>query len=211
MHHADSGLYYLQSRYYDPKLGRFLNADALVSTKQSVLGCNQFSYCLNNPVIYRDPHGMAPIFAPFHVYNGEYSADYEIVDLTEKLTSFMRFNADKLQEYYYTNGFAATALYFYQNVTDGGSLDIKLQEEWKFDSGKVYLFNGNRLRMDDPGNINFGYVGAVIFPLDILCLGAGLNQIKNWGFEFGDFSTFFDDPRDNQMIKYGYALYWGDK
>ena len=51
-------LYYLQSRYYDPEVGRFLNADALVSTGQGVLGNNMFSYCQNNPSNYSDPAGM---------------------------------------------------------------------------------------------------------------------------------------------------------
>ena len=51
------GLYYLQSRYYNPTMGRFLNADALVSTGQGVLGNNMFAYCRNNPVSYCDPTG----------------------------------------------------------------------------------------------------------------------------------------------------------
>ena len=50
-------LYYLQSRYYDPEVGRFLNADALVSTGQGTLGNNMFAYCLNNPVIRKDSSG----------------------------------------------------------------------------------------------------------------------------------------------------------
>ena len=45
------GLYYLQSRYYDPELCRFLNADAFISTGQGELGNNMFAYCLNNPII----------------------------------------------------------------------------------------------------------------------------------------------------------------
>ena len=53
------GLYYLQSRYYNPKVGRFLNADALVSTGQGVLGNNMFAYCSNNPVNYVDFTGAA--------------------------------------------------------------------------------------------------------------------------------------------------------
>ena len=44
------GLYYLQSRYYDPKIGRFINADALASTGQKFMGNNMLAYCLNNPV-----------------------------------------------------------------------------------------------------------------------------------------------------------------
>jgi len=54
----ESGLYYLQSRYYDPVVGRFLNADALFSTGQGILGNNMFAYCLNNPVDGYDEFGL---------------------------------------------------------------------------------------------------------------------------------------------------------
>jgi len=52
-----TNLYYLQSRYYDPELGRFINADGLISTGQGIIGNNIFAYCGNNPVIYRDTAG----------------------------------------------------------------------------------------------------------------------------------------------------------
>ena len=55
----ESGLYYLQSRYYDPNLGRFINADGLISTGQGLLGNNMFAYCGNNPVMRIDPSGMS--------------------------------------------------------------------------------------------------------------------------------------------------------
>ena len=54
---TDTQLYYLQSRYYDPELGRFINADAFASTGQGFLGFNIFAYCLNNPVMCSDPSG----------------------------------------------------------------------------------------------------------------------------------------------------------
>ena len=50
-------MYYLQSRYYDPVIGRFINADAYVSTGQGILGNNMFAYCCNNPVNGCDPCG----------------------------------------------------------------------------------------------------------------------------------------------------------
>lgn len=50
-------LYYLQSRYYDPEIGRFINADNYPSTGQGLLGNNMFAYCNNNPVILSDPLG----------------------------------------------------------------------------------------------------------------------------------------------------------
>lgn len=57
----ESGLYYLQSRYYDPSIGRFINADSFASTGQDFLGYNMFAYCLNNPVMGTDPTGEITI------------------------------------------------------------------------------------------------------------------------------------------------------
>lgn len=57
----ETGLYYLQSRYYDPELGRFLNADVFSATGQGFVGNNMFAYCLNNPIIYKDDCGFAAI------------------------------------------------------------------------------------------------------------------------------------------------------
>ena len=53
----DTGLYYLQSRYYNPEWGRFINADGYTSTGQGILGNNMFAYCNNNPVVLSDPTG----------------------------------------------------------------------------------------------------------------------------------------------------------
>ena len=51
---SETELYYLNSRYYDPETGRFINADGYVSTGQGVLGNNMFAYCGNNPVVRVD-------------------------------------------------------------------------------------------------------------------------------------------------------------
>ena len=55
----DTGLYYLQSRYYNPEIGRFLNADdlAFLGANGTVLGYNLFAYCENNPIMGYDPSG----------------------------------------------------------------------------------------------------------------------------------------------------------
>ncbi len=60
---TDTGFYYLQSRYYDPEICRFINADGLASTGQGFLGYNMFAYCNNNPVNYNDPTGYALTFS----------------------------------------------------------------------------------------------------------------------------------------------------
>jgi RHS repeat-associated protein len=54
----ESGLYYLQSRYYNPVWGRFINADVLLKSNGSTLGENMYAYCLNNPVNGTDSHGL---------------------------------------------------------------------------------------------------------------------------------------------------------
>ena len=54
----ETQLYYLQSRYYNPEVGRFLNADGLISTGQGFVGNNMFAYCGNNPIMFIDPTGM---------------------------------------------------------------------------------------------------------------------------------------------------------
>jgi len=59
----ETGLYYLQSRYYNPEIGRFISADVYASTGQGILGNNMFAYCNNNPVNYSDPSGHFSILA----------------------------------------------------------------------------------------------------------------------------------------------------
>jgi len=54
----ETGLYYLQSRYYNPTIGRFINADTYASTGHDIVGHNMFVYCQNNPTMYRDPNGQ---------------------------------------------------------------------------------------------------------------------------------------------------------
>ena len=54
---TETELYYLQSRYYNPDTGRFLNADAFTSTGQGFTGNNMFAYCGNNPVARKDEGG----------------------------------------------------------------------------------------------------------------------------------------------------------
>ena len=57
----ETGMYYLQSRYYNPRWGRFINADAYATTGQGFVGNNMFAYCGNNPIVHSDPSGKYSI------------------------------------------------------------------------------------------------------------------------------------------------------
>ena len=60
MYDEDTTMYYLQTRYYDPTTGRFINADdtAYVDTNSGTpLSTNMFAYCENNHINKTDPNG----------------------------------------------------------------------------------------------------------------------------------------------------------
>ena len=58
----ETGMYYLESRYYDPEIRRFISADNVVIT--SLAGTNLYMYCGNNPVNMTDPSGHFAIAVP---------------------------------------------------------------------------------------------------------------------------------------------------
>ena len=57
---TETGLYYLQSRYYNPGWGRFINADSLIDNR-GVHTQNVFAYCGNNPVNHVDSDGHSAL------------------------------------------------------------------------------------------------------------------------------------------------------
>ena len=58
----DTKLYYCQSRYYDPQLRRFINADesTVIDGSENFAQYNLFAYCFNNPVNMADYTGESP-------------------------------------------------------------------------------------------------------------------------------------------------------
>ena len=56
---SETELYYLLSRYYDPEICRFINADNQLATGSDLTGLNLFAYCGNNPVNRADPTGRS--------------------------------------------------------------------------------------------------------------------------------------------------------
>ncbi len=65
-HDADTGLTYMQARYYNPRIGRFYSNDPVdfqghLQRGNPIHGFNRYAYANNNPYKYTDPDGKAPI------------------------------------------------------------------------------------------------------------------------------------------------------
>lgn len=119
-------LYYLNSRYYKPITGRFLNADGYMGTPGEVLSHNMYTYVKNNPVMYTDPSGYVGIFASIAIgiavevglraVAGPLNSIPFLIDIAAELLAMMIINVlDKLEPLYNINGktiitIAATAI-----------------------------------------------------------------------------------------------------
>ena len=65
---VETGFYYLQSRYYDPVTGRFINSDSLIGSTGELNSHNMFAYCGNEPINRVDPAGFVWYY-PFNQYS----------------------------------------------------------------------------------------------------------------------------------------------
>ena len=63
---TETGWYYLNSRYYDPQVKRFINADGIIGANGVFTGYNMFAYCNNNPVILLDTDGLVIGYTVYH-------------------------------------------------------------------------------------------------------------------------------------------------
>lgn len=84
---GEVGLYYLGSRYYSTKLGRFINADGYASTGRGLLGNNMYAYCLNNPVNYVDSSGKCCKWIGEKISEAIYWLEDKIIDPVKEFAS----------------------------------------------------------------------------------------------------------------------------
>ncbi len=110
----DLGLYYLQSRYYDPEICRFINADSTdyLGATGTLLSYNLFAYCENDPVDWIDPSGCYKDYA-FTILPRMNDADivYKISKVIEDsgkmgleaTTKYIPFSGEKYYKYNVAN------------------------------------------------------------------------------------------------------------
>ena len=129
------------------------------------------------------------------------------IDLTDKLTEAMHANAKTLSAYREQNGWFNASAYFVSMVDTGGKWDFKSQKDWGLSENFTYKYGNKLLRYDDVGNIHYGYVGRELFEEWVLLKAAGVVQIRAQTSQWSFWNSNFDDPRDQEMIKYGSQLW----
>jgi RHS repeat-associated protein len=79
----DTGLVYIQARYYDPELGRFLSVDPVGPKPGDVFGFNRYAYAHNNPVANIDPNGREAACVSMASHCGGVANNLPVDDIAE--------------------------------------------------------------------------------------------------------------------------------
>ena len=174
---SETRLYYLQSRYYDPEVCRFINADSYTSTGQGFTGYNMFAYCGNNPVNYVDPTGALAF--PGEIHN---EVVWHIV---------YKYGYNREQRILYKNGRTGRADLI---SGDGQVWDVKRDKPKQIAAGKEQVKNyvSNIWEKNpDPDNISLS-VGGNEIEADMFTYQSGLTTYRVWYRYAGDGVIAYD-------------------
>ena len=226
---AETEFYYLQSRYYDPTICRFINADGYASTGQGFLGWNMFAYCNNAPTMYGDPNGksLRPTTVVMPDSGSIVKKDtVEVVptptrDVTDEVTTALDaavaniVQPIKWHDYLSTAGrirIGAIYLEFYNLVNHGAPWDIKIEKCWKDTIGTAFpgegvevLFEGVAMTPEALGNFTYGYLGYS-YGISLNVLFAGSEYAAGFPSEGSALENELIDQRYVEM-GYNYAKY----
>ena len=182
---SEIGMYYLQSRYYDPSIGRFINADGYITTGQGVLSYNMFAYCLNNPVMLSDPSGKKCIFDYIEeiyalmqgICNGKIlpyaSADEAALAFSNKYYSSSLYIRHEYGTYIYSITYKGITTYAYSTPVVGEPHRI-IYGPFKAPSGlEIVAFahthpNSSWFSPDDMDNSNYFNVNTYVVGPDLM-------------------------------------------
>ena len=157
----------------------------------------------NTNYSYQDIAQLNNIDNPNNIKEGDILIpNKKIPDITYRLVDLMRKRSKDVQ--------INDPFYFREKVRKYGKWDLKNTKEFSENIYKEgFVFYGQNIDFDAPGNIHYGYVGisALWSTEEFLLRRAGENQIKDgtskpeWKKDF-----YGDHPRDQKWIKYGMKL-----
>ncbi len=202
----ETGLYYLQSRYYDPEVGRFINLDdtgMAIAKIGDCLGANLYDYCDNNPIKYIDP-------------TGELSIGGKLVFVA---TSFYVAYKSSLCAQLFVSGFTGNS----KKVTNSSSfkklLNSRLQKSTAIQEYLNIAISGASRRSkksySNTYNINFYNYKNNISDVDLfLSVGGGCNitfSIKETNKKDKKGYKIYDVTLEMKNDSFDFNDYWNDK
>ena len=193
------GLYYLQSRYFDPKVGRFINADDTdyLGASGTVLGFNLYAYCENNGVNKNDTSGNATfklvaIGLQLEINIGMFSFGFELI--------FTKNNGIKSYLFKYKGGsMGAGIINSIVDIANGVTKNLKKLFSYSLSLCFMAIFSKKAFNAKTyEGPTDTAYVvtwGSI--------LGWGINT-KTFGSAYGDYRSV-GIGFTNSMIDVGYS------
>ncbi len=175
---ADTGLYYLNARYYNPQWRRFISPDNITYLDiENANGLNLYAYCLNDPINYKDPSGHLAI-TTIAIITGAIIG-FGISATSSIVTQLEEYNGDwskvnQLEVLYdgafgaINGGLAASGIGIVASAIFGGALGFVSS------IGRDFLFEEDR-NINWLGAVNSLFIGA----LAGLIAGAGANYAKD--------------------------------
>lgn len=154
-------IYYYNARWYDPMLGRFMEADTIVPSHQGTQGFDRYAYVNNNPMRYTDPtgHWFRDTNLMMHDSGGgsdrrKTAINYDVKSAISFATSEVPTGFVDTEDYYKrslglgTCGDSLCTIFVSRVITEGG----RWTPRWK-SNGQVALFEYGCPRKDN-GELN---------------------------------------------------------
>lgn len=207
----ESGLYYLNARYYDSAIARFITEDSYTGQQNDPLSLNLYTYCSNNPIIYTDPSGHREMFEG----SGQKDPNAELFknlndlyDLAIKYTKGNVTKANQLVLQYVRHDFYDGSDWNYV----AGKIDDKFINYVDKSNKTLTNFFDDRVNMTDPKTgkkIDFTHMAATLNANIYNSKGikaklVGEDNINNLAGWAGDLQTFIKDAQINTNYSNNY-------
>jgi len=202
---AESGLFYLSARHYDPATRQFVSKDPAEADGEE----SAYQYCAGDPVGEFDFAGAGSkkiIFPKYARKMKDWTGYYNLV-LAVNAAYAQQTMMDKIVENPVL-GVARTWKWWVWDMVRGGHpWDLKLAAP-KNRTKKYIPYRGKLVSPEDIGNIHFGYTGTAIgLPMPVLIegsLAASLTHIPAGWYD----AAISNEFKDHKMIRWGGRLFF---
>ncbi len=217
---AETSFYYLQSRYYDPAVCRFINHDSYAAIGQGLVGYNMFAYCSNDPINNRDMSGSWPNW----ISNAANWVNQNVIkpineNIIEPVTKFVTGIAEDIKNFDINNESEAKVLESNYFSCYKGVPVVRFNNNRSGSFGIVFLTRGldsNDVEAQDVVRHEYGHtqqlkqLGVIKFAIYIgipswLDLGTGNYYDKPWEVTADIYGGVQSRTHDQKYIDDGFA------